>query len=303
MNSILSQILGLTNRPFVRTRTSRKPKQAPPVGADWLALANSPPDRTRSVYDSAGVPLVLNKSDVLAHGGEGVIYKFAKNPAFLIKICKDDTIRDSRKLAAFRSQCAVMEDLLAAVLDGEKWNDNRWFRFCDLMIRTACQQKKELAEQYQCPESEFDFTIAVAVWGKKRCGFFQVGDGAITVREGTECCYSMFPPDKGEFDNETRFLRPEAEINRDYHARLVASDDINSIAITSDGPEFLMFELAGMIPGPIFNRMFDDCAAGSLTRQDLLNYLTRGCWSQDPRGNDDRSLAILSKEIGGGDCE
>ena len=56
-----------------------------------------------------------------------------------------------------------------------------------------------------------------------------------------------------------------------------------------------MFDLAEMTPGPIFARMFDDCAAGSLTRQDLLDYLTRGCWSRDPRGNDDRSIAILSK--------
>ena len=38
---------------------------------------------------------------------------------------------------AFRTQCAVMEDLLAAILDGEKWNDNRWNRFCELMIRTV----------------------------------------------------------------------------------------------------------------------------------------------------------------------
>ena len=195
---------------------------------------------------------------------------------------------------AFRSQCAVMEDLLAAVLDGEKWNDNRWLRFCNLMIRTVCQQKKELAEQYQCSESEFDVTIACAVWGKERCGFFQVGDGAIVIRNGEDRGYTLFPPDKGEFDNETRFLRPEAEINRDYHARLVASEEINGIAVTSDGPEFLMFDLANMTPGPIFNKMFDDCAAGTLSRQDLLDYLTRGCWTQDPRGNDDRSLVIFT---------
>ena len=196
---------------------------------------------------------------------------------------------------AFRSQCAVLEDLLAAVLDGEKWNENRWLRFCGLMIRTVCQQKRELAEQYRCPESEFDFTIAFAVCGKARCGFFQVGDGAIVIRRDAECCFTLFPPDKGEFDNETRFLRPEAENNRDYHAELIATDGIEGIAITSDGPEFLMFELPDMIPGPIFKRMFDDCAAGNLTRQDLLDYLTRSCWSGDPRGNDDRSLALLQK--------
>ena len=107
MNSFLTQILGITSRPVARV-IRRKPRQAPPVGADWLALANSSPDRNRTVYDSAGVPLVLNKSDVLAHGGEGVIYKFAKNPAFLIKICKDDTLRDSRKLAAFRDRLNAM---------------------------------------------------------------------------------------------------------------------------------------------------------------------------------------------------
>ena len=196
---------------------------------------------------------------------------------------------------AFRSQCAVMDGLLFSILDCERWNDRRWSRFCKIMIRTVCQQKIELAEKFQCSESEFDFTIAFAVRGKRRCGFFQVGDGAITVREGTECCYTMFPPDKGEFDNETRFLRPEATAKRDYHAQMVASDDISGIAITSDGPEFLMFELANMTPGPIFNKMFDDCAAGTLARQDLLDYLTRGCWAQDPRGSDDRSLAILSK--------
>ena len=195
---------------------------------------------------------------------------------------------------AFRSQCAVLEDLLAAVLDGEKPNETRWLRFCDLMIRTICCQKTELAEEYRCPESEFDFTIAFAVWGRARCGFFQVGDGAIVVRDGEGCCSTLFPPDKGEFDNETRFLRPEAAPARDYHARLVAAEEVDGIAITSDGPEFLMFELTQMVPGPIFDRLFDDCAAGSLTRQDLLDYLTRGCWSRDPRGNDDRSIAICT---------
>ena len=194
---------------------------------------------------------------------------------------------------AFRSQCAVMEDLLAAILDGEKWNDNRWNRFCDLMIRTVCQKKIELAEKYQLPEREFDFTIAFAVRGKERCGFFQVGDGAITVRENGEC-YSVFLPDKGEFDNQTTFLRYGDESKKEYHSRMIASSDIDGIAITSDGPEYLMFQLPDMIPGPIFNKMLDDLKSDVLRRQDILDYLTGSRWSRDPRGNDDRSLAILS---------
>ena len=204
---------------------------------------------------------------------------------------------------AFRSQCAVMDDLLAAVLDRDKRSDHRWLRFCDLMIRTVCQQKRELAEEYGCDEAEFDFTIAFAVGGRERWGFFQVGDGAIVIRSGTERPGTVFPPDKGEYDNETRFLRPEAEFDRSYHARLIAAEDINAVAVTSDGPEFLMFDLADTTPGPIFARMFDDCAAGELTRQDLLDYLTRSCWGRDPRGGDDRSIAILSKTSSPGECE
>ena len=193
----------------------------------------------------------------------------------------------------FRSQCAVMEDLLAAILDGEKWNDNRWNRFCDLMIRTVCQKKIELAEKFKLPEREFDFTIAFAVWGKERCGFFQVGDGAITVRENGEC-YCVFEPDKGEFDNQTTFLRYGDESKKEYHSRMIASSDIDGIAITSDGPEYLMYQLPNMIPGPIFNKMFDDLKSDVLRRQDVLDYLTGSRWSRDPRGNDDRSLAILT---------
>ena len=134
MSDLLQQLITRLNlvqnrRPGAAPRPRR---QAPPAGTDWLALAQSPPDRSRTVYDPAGSPLPLNKTDVLAHGGEGVIYKFAKNPAFLIKVCKDDTLRDSRKLAAFRDRLNAMLALtecrnapflawpLMAVFDGKK---------------------------------------------------------------------------------------------------------------------------------------------------------------------------------------
>ena len=66
MNGFLSQILAMTSRPAARA-VRRKP-QSPPIGADWLALAKSPPDRTRTVYDPTATALVLKKPDVLAHG-------------------------------------------------------------------------------------------------------------------------------------------------------------------------------------------------------------------------------------------
>jgi len=194
---------------------------------------------------------------------------------------------------AFRSQCAVMERRLANLLDTRRCEPREWHRFCQLMARTVCQQKIELAEAHSCPEDEFDFTIAFAVIGVRRIGFFQVGDGALTLRRDG-ACQTVFLPDKGEFDNQTCFLHPGDEESRKLHTVMVAADGVSGVAATSDGPEHLMFDLQNMTPGPIFDQMFTDLQAGRFPRQSSLDYLTGARWSRDPRGNDDRSLAIIA---------
>jgi len=110
--SFLQQLLtGLQNTPASGVKTvGIRPtkKNPPPVSPDWLALSSPSHDRDMSVYDPCGAILKLRKSDILAHGGEGVIYKFTKNPAFLIKVCKDDTLRDARKMEVFRDRLNAM---------------------------------------------------------------------------------------------------------------------------------------------------------------------------------------------------
>ena len=194
---------------------------------------------------------------------------------------------------AFRSQCAVMEPRLAYLLDQPRCGSCEWPRFCQMMIRTFVQQKIELAEEYQCSEREFDFTVAFAVLGKQRIGCFQIGDGALTVQRSGVCTH-VFLPDKGEFDNQTSFLRAGLDKTRQFHSSTLDADGVTGIAATSDGPEHLMFDLQTMTPGPIFNQLFTDLAAGQLSRQDILDYLTGARWTRDPRGADDRSLAILA---------
>lgn len=198
---------------------------------------------------------------------------------------------------AFRSQCAVLDGMLAQCLDSKRRRHGIWRHFCRLMIRTLVQPKLELAEQYGLPEKEFDFTVVFAVCGRYRHGVFQLGDGAVTVR-GNGTCRTVFRPDKGEFDNMTSFLRPGDEKSDRFRERLLDASEINGIALTSDGPEHLMFELPAMRPGPVFDAMFDDLASGKLTRQDLLDYLTGARWTCDPRGADDRSIVILNPREG-----
>ena len=77
-------------------------------GNGWLSLAVQSDKRSRTVYDPAGKPLRLKKSDIIAHGGEGFVYKLSLNPRYLIKICKEDTLKNVRKQSAFCDRLNAM---------------------------------------------------------------------------------------------------------------------------------------------------------------------------------------------------
>lgn len=198
----------------------------------------------------------------------------------------------SGAVRAFASQCSILEPLLATILDVPEDKSVQWDKFCQLMYRTLMQVKLDLAAEHGEEEKEFDFTVAFALTGKHHIGCFQVGDGAIVLRQDSKCI-SAFEPDKGEFANQTHFLRLNGESRGDYHCALFDRSVNSGIAATSDGPEFKMFELPAMVPGKIFHRLFDDLAGNELYRSDLLTYLTRNDWNMDPRGGDDRSVALL----------
>lgn len=196
----------------------------------------------------------------------------------------------------FTSQCAVFEPLLATILDADEADAGRWEQFCRILYRTLMQTKLNLSAEHNVPKKEFDFTVAAAVIGTNWIGCFQVGDGAIVLRQnGT--VETAFSPDKGEFANQTHFLRENGEAKGKFHSKLFSAKENSGIAITSDGPEHLMFHLATMTPGKIFSMLFDDMQNRSLTKQDIMDYLTRREWDKDPRGQDDRSIAILAPEL------
>ena len=194
---------------------------------------------------------------------------------------------------AFRSQVAILEPFLVNLLDGEE-DMEQWIKFCRIMYRTLMQVKYELAEKHNTHEKEFDFTVVFAIAGKKRIGCFQVGDGSLVLRQNG-VCQTVFLPEKGEFANQTHFLRPGGEVAMKFQYAMFDADANTGIAATSDGPEHLMFHLADMKPSKIFDMLLDDLCEESLSQQDLMDYLTRKEWVNDPRGDDDRSLAVLAR--------
>ena len=107
LNNLLKYLA--TQQKPVRNVTPRKVGKVQ-TGSDWLTLAVPSGERSRIVYDPAGKPLSLKKSDILAHGGEGFVYKLSINPHYLIKVCKDETLKHSRKQSAF---CDRLDAMLA----------------------------------------------------------------------------------------------------------------------------------------------------------------------------------------------
>ena len=192
----------------------------------------------------------------------------------------------------FATQIAILDPLIASILDTEEENLEKWNKFCQIMYRTLMQVKLDLAAQHGEEEKEFDFTVAFAITGTHHIGCFQVGDGAIVLRQNGDCV-TAFEPDKGEFANQTHFLREGGEEKMKFHSALFDARKNSGIAATSDGPEFKMFHLPDMVPGKIFYHLFDDLMAEELDRSDVLTYLTRNDWNTDPRGSDDRSIALL----------
>ncbi len=193
---------------------------------------------------------------------------------------------------AFRSQIAVMEPFLKGILDCEEKKEEQWLKVCRIMYRTLMQAKYDLSERYGKPEKEFDFTVVFAIAGEQHIGCFQVGDGALVLRQN-DVCMTAFKPDKGEFANQTSFLKAGGEERGSFQSAMFNAKENSGIAASSDGPEYLMFRLQDMMPGPIFNEFFNDLKNGILCKQHIMDYLTRPEWSRDPRGTDDRSLALL----------
>ena len=88
-----------------------RPPQQPATGADWRHLAQPGTGGGVTVYDPKRTPMKLTRADEVAHGGEGVIYRIPHADAYLLKVCKPETLADRQKLALFRERLAAMTAL------------------------------------------------------------------------------------------------------------------------------------------------------------------------------------------------
>lgn len=96
--------------PVSNTAQTNWSSQGTSTKNNWLNATtdNDCNDSTITVYDMDGKPLQLGNRDEKASGGEGVVYTYAANPKFLIKVYKSATLNDSEKMREIRQRILDM---------------------------------------------------------------------------------------------------------------------------------------------------------------------------------------------------
>lgn len=203
-------------------------------------------------------------------------------------------------VALFRSMMSIMEPWLKHVLDVQEPPVEAMHHLGVLVHRTLVQAKTNCV--WRCGETvdaaAFDFTAAIAIAGSRHVACFQVGDGAIVIRERGKT-KTVFVPDKGDAVNATRFVGDVAD---GFCVKRLPISGIDGIAVMTDGIEHRVLDMNTMKPGPVFDALFCEMKAGAFTRKELLCLLTaNGWWAQgnDVRDDDDRTLCIMIPEATG----
>lgn len=200
---------------------------------------------------------------------------------------------------AFRIAVAAMDPFLRDCLDDPRipgaFAESLWHYAAGWICRALVAARDEAARTGSGDPGDYLFTFAAAVVGQRRTGFVQVGDGAIAVRRAAGPCELVFAPEKGAFCNVTRFLTEKVVEEDAFQTSLAWTPDVAGVMVMSDGPEIAMVDLAANRPAPIVPQMLADFAQGKFDRGDLLGYLVSPRrWGGDPRGGDDKSVALLA---------
>ena len=197
-------------------------------------------------------------------------------------------------VSLFCSTLAIVEPLMRQVLDTHEPSELAVRQLGEIIHRALFQAKVNCARRHDgsAEVGLFDFTASIVVVGCCHVACFQVGDGVIIVREHGKVRI-VFKPDKGDAVNMTRFI---SEKDDGFRMELLSSDDIDGVAVMTDGVEHRVLDLKTMTPGPLFDALFNEISRGMFSRADLLLFLTdNSLWARgdDIRDDDDRTLGIM----------
>lgn len=150
----------------------------------------------------------------------------------------------------------------------------------------------ELAEAEGATAADFACTLIAFVAAPTWLAAMQVGDGFLVARTEGGGYELLFPPDRGEYANETAFLTDPDTLER-ARMRIVAAPQ-SFLCAATDGLEGVSIERRAMAPhGPFFKPLDDYIQAAHDERQvrlDIRAFLASA--RLEARSDDDKTLLL-----------
>lgn len=155
-------------------------------------------------------------------------------------------------------------------------------------------QIQQVAGEHDCSTRELATTLSAVITTSQYSYFFQIGDGAMIVRNNGVCGI-VFWPQSGEYANSTNFITSDG-----YHDRLefIAVDKgCSEVALLTDGLERLALSFNQLTPhAPFFEPLFQALRSANdleSLSSDLRSFL--GSKSVQHRSDDDKTLILASR--------
>jgi hypothetical protein len=164
-----------------------------------------------------------------------------------------------------------------------------WLDAVQLRVAAAARAEDRSSRDFSC-------TLLVALVGRRRAAFFQVGDGAIVFRRADGAYAPALWPQAGEYANCTWFATDEDAADRLQAATAV---DVHEVALLTDGLQGLALRLASReAHGPFFAPMFDRLRRESAGQPRQLQQELRAFLGSAPvnqRTDDDKTLVLATR--------
>ena len=165
-----------------------------------------------------------------------------------------------------------------------------WKDVSQLLLRSLIQAQEGLAREHGVSAAEFEFTLSLAVVGRRGLGVLQVGDSCLVLNRDGHATLAA-SPQTGAFAGETNFVSPTETDFRRAEMQILPVEQLTGIVGFSDGVsgKWLHHQTREVAPG--VNQILDRLATGAWDENRVREYLHQQFWRLG--GDDDRSVAYL----------
>ncbi|MGL5943803.1 MAG: PP2C family serine/threonine-protein phosphatase [Waterburya sp.] len=229
--------------------------------------------------------VILNRQDRLTIA--------TNDQLFFIPSCYDDSIEIMEiNCNDYNLSERINKKSTATVTIVQSTNEQKAEQFFSKIVEQVIAALKAKAEEENCLIGDLACTLLIIIATSDGLAAMQIGDGFITVRYSESLPVLLFPPDKGEYINETTFVT-SANALTDMQV-VIQPKQPEFICASTDGLERLAIQMSDWTPfAPFFNPL-EQCLRETKNSKESDEYLTSFLDSErlNARTDDDKTLFL-----------